>query len=67
MSDLMHLQEIAEYVGVSKRTIRNEIIAGRLPARKTGNGWTTLRHIVVDFREKYYTDSIISKNAEKEA
>lgn len=54
MSDLMHLKEIAEFVGVSDKTICKEIKEKRLPARKTGKGWTTLRHIVEDFREEYY-------------
>lgn len=54
MSDLMTTKDIAEFCGVSEWTIRKEIAAKRLKARKTGKGWTTLRHIVEEFREEYY-------------
>lgn len=69
MSDLMHLQEIADYCGISKDLVRREIAAKRLKARKTGKGWTTLRHIVVDFREEYYLrgECIKDKNAKEDA
>ena len=53
-SDLMRLQEIADYCGISKDLVRREIAAKRLKARKTGKGWTTLRHIVEEFREEFY-------------
>ena len=52
--DMMHLQDIADYCGISKDLVRREIAAKRLKARKTGKGWTTLRHIVEEFREEYY-------------
>lgn len=54
MNDLMHLKDMADYIGVSEWTVAREIKAGRLKARKTGKGWTTLRHIVEEFREEYY-------------
>ena len=52
--DLMTAAMMAEFCGVSEKTICKEIKAGRLKARKTGKGWTTLRHIVEEFREEYY-------------
>lgn len=58
MNDLMRLKEISEYVGVSEGTLRKEIKSGRLKARKTGKGWTTLRHIVEDYREEFYKRGI---------
>lgn len=54
MDDLMRLKDMAEYLGVSEWSVRQEIKAGRLKARKTGKGWTTLRHIVEEFREDFY-------------
>ena len=56
--DLMNLQEIADYCGISKDLVRREIAAKRLKARKTGKGWTTLRHIVEDYREEFYKRGI---------
>lgn len=54
MNDLMHLKEMAEYIGISEEYVRKEIKAGRLKARLTGKGYTSLRHIVEEFREKFY-------------
>ena len=54
MTDLMTTAMMAEFCGISKDLVRREIVAKRLKARKTGKGWTTLRHIVVEFREEYY-------------
>lgn len=54
MNDLMHLKDMAEYLGVSEWAVRQEIKAKRLKARKTGKGWTSLRHIVEEFRENFY-------------
>lgn len=67
MNDLMHLKDMAEYLGISEWAVRKEINEKRLKARKTGKGWTTLRHIVEEFREEYYQRGITNTNAHKEA
>lgn len=55
MSDLVHLSEMAEYLGISEWAVTREIKAKRLPARKTGKGWTTLWTILEEFRVDFYS------------
>lgn len=63
MSDLMTTSEIAKFCGLSEKTICKEIKAGRLPARRTGSGYKTLRHLVENFRENYYGKGIANETA----
>ena len=54
VDDLMHLKDMAAFLGISEWAVRQEIKAQRLRAKKTGKGWTSLRHVVEDFREEFY-------------
>lgn len=56
--DLMHTKEIAEYMGLSEWSIRKMVREGKLKAKRTGNGFTTLRSIVEKFREEYYMEGL---------
>lgn len=53
-SDLMDIDEICEYTGLSKSTLYRQIRTGKLPARLTGRGYTSLREYVEQFRREYY-------------
>ena len=55
MGDLVRLKEMSEYLGISEWAVVREIKAKRLPAQKTGKGWTTLRTILEQFRVDFYS------------
>jgi excisionase family DNA binding protein len=43
VGELITLHEAAEYVGLTKETLRNYVRRGRLRARKLGSQWVTTR------------------------
>lgn len=52
--DLMDLEEMVSYTGLSKSTLYKQIKAERLPAKRTGRGYVALRVNVEKFRSEYY-------------
>lgn len=52
--DLMDMEEMVKYTGLSKSTLYKQIKAETLPARKTGRGFVALRTNVEKFRSEYY-------------
>lgn len=47
----MTLAEAAPLLGVSPGTLRNQVLAGKLEARKFGKTWLTTRDAVERYRE----------------
>jgi len=43
LDDLLTAQEVADYLGLHLVTVRDMLRAGKLPGRKVGREWRTLR------------------------
>jgi excisionase family DNA binding protein len=50
MDDILTLAEAGELLGVSPGTLRNQVLAGKLAARKIGKTWVTTRLEVARYR-----------------
>lgn len=51
--DFMTIQEVAERLNVSRRTVNNWINSGRLPATRTGYQWLIERQDFEAFEARY--------------
>jgi excisionase family DNA binding protein len=49
IGELISLQQAAEYSGLTRKSLRNYALMGRLKARKLGSQWVTTRAAVDEY------------------
>ncbi len=62
VGELISLQEAAEYAGLTRKSLRNYALQGRIRARKLGSQWVTTRASIDEYLASRSDENIPRKH-----